>query len=67
MRIGESVERIFGVGAWRDTPYYTDAERAALDLTEAVTRIADRRTRSPTRCGTRWRSTTTRRGWPRCS
>jgi len=41
-RAGESDERIFGVGAWRDAPYYTDAERAALDLTEAVTRIADR-------------------------
>lgn len=41
-RIKESDERIFGVGAWRDAPYYTDAERAALDLTEALTRIADR-------------------------
>ena len=41
-RAGESDERIFGVGAWRDAPYYTDSERAALDLTEAVTRIADR-------------------------
>ena len=33
---------IFGVAAWRDTPYYTDAERAALALTEAATRIDDR-------------------------
>ena len=41
-RAGESDERIFGVGAWRDAPYFTDAERAALDLTEAVTLIADR-------------------------
>jgi AhpD family alkylhydroperoxidase len=41
-KANESDERIFGVGAWRDAPYYTDAERAALDLTEAVTRIADR-------------------------
>ena len=41
-RAGESDERIFGVGAWRDAPYYTDAERAALDLTEAVTRLSDR-------------------------
>jgi AhpD family alkylhydroperoxidase len=39
---GESDERIFGVGAWRDAPYFTDAERAALDLTEAVTRLSDR-------------------------
>ena len=41
-KIGESDERIFGVGAWRDAPYFTDAERAALDLTESLTRIADR-------------------------
>ena len=39
---GETVERIFAVGAWREAPYYTDAERAALALTECVTRLADR-------------------------
>jgi AhpD family alkylhydroperoxidase len=39
---GESEERVFAVGAWRDAPCFTDAERAALALTEAVTRIADR-------------------------
>lgn len=39
---GESDERIFSVAAWRDTPWFNDAERAALALTEAVTRIADR-------------------------
>jgi AhpD family alkylhydroperoxidase len=39
---GESDERIFAVAAWRDAPYFTDAERAALAFTEAVTRIADR-------------------------
>jgi AhpD family alkylhydroperoxidase len=39
---GESDERIFMVGAWREAPYYSDAERAALALTEAVTRLADR-------------------------
>ena len=39
---GESDERIFAVGAWREAPYYTDAERAALALTECVTRLADR-------------------------
>ncbi|MER5267446.1 carboxymuconolactone decarboxylase family protein [Actinosynnema sp. NPDC002837] len=39
---GESDERIFAVGAWRDTPYYTEAERAALALAEAVTRLSDR-------------------------
>ena len=40
-KAGESEERIFAVAAWRDTPYFTDAERAALALTEAVTRISD--------------------------
>ncbi len=39
---GESDERIFMLGAWRESPYYSDAERAALALTEAVTRLADR-------------------------
>ncbi len=39
---GETDERLFAVAAWRDAPYFTDAERAALALTEAVTRLADR-------------------------
>jgi AhpD family alkylhydroperoxidase len=39
---GEPDARIFTLAAWRETPYFTDAERAALALTEAVTRIADR-------------------------
>jgi AhpD family alkylhydroperoxidase len=39
---GESDERIFALAAWRETPYFTDAERAALDLTECATRAADR-------------------------
>lgn len=39
---GETDERLFSVGAWRDAPFFTDAERAALALTEAVTRVADR-------------------------
>jgi alkylhydroperoxidase family enzyme len=39
---GESDERLFTVAAWRDAPYFTDAERAALALTEAVTRLSDR-------------------------
>jgi AhpD family alkylhydroperoxidase len=39
---GEPDHRIFTIAAWRDTPYFTDAERAALALTEAVTRLADR-------------------------
>lgn len=41
-KLGESDERIFAVAAWRGTPYYTEAERAALALAEAVTRLADR-------------------------
>jgi AhpD family alkylhydroperoxidase len=39
---GETDERINAVAAWHDAPYYTDAERAALALTEALTRMADR-------------------------
>ena len=39
---GETDERLFTVAGWRDTPYFTDAERAALALTEAVTRLSDR-------------------------
>ena len=39
---GESDERILMVGAWREAPYFTDAERAALALTEAATRMADK-------------------------
>jgi len=41
-KAGETDERLFAVSAWREAPYFTDAERAALALTEAVTRIADR-------------------------
>jgi AhpD family alkylhydroperoxidase len=40
--IGEPDERIFMVAAWRESTYFTDAERAVLALTEAVTRLADR-------------------------
>jgi AhpD family alkylhydroperoxidase len=39
---GENDERIATVAAWREAPYYSDAERAALALTEAATRVADR-------------------------
>ena len=41
-KLGESDERIFAVAAWRHAPYFTEAERAALALTEAVTRLSDR-------------------------
>jgi AhpD family alkylhydroperoxidase len=39
---GETDARLFSVAAWREAPYFTDAERAALALTEAVTRLSDR-------------------------
>jgi AhpD family alkylhydroperoxidase len=41
-KLGETDERLFAVSAWREAPYFTDAERAALALTEAVTRMSDR-------------------------
>jgi AhpD family alkylhydroperoxidase len=41
-KAGESDERLASVAAWRDTPYYTDEERAALALAEYATRLADR-------------------------
>jgi AhpD family alkylhydroperoxidase len=40
-KAGETDERLFTVAAWREAPYFTDAERAALALTEAATRLAD--------------------------
>jgi AhpD family alkylhydroperoxidase len=42
LELGETPERMATIAAWRDTPYFSDAERAALALTEAVTRLADR-------------------------
>jgi AhpD family alkylhydroperoxidase len=41
-KAGEKDERLFTVVAWREAPYFTDAERAALALTEAATRLNDR-------------------------
>jgi AhpD family alkylhydroperoxidase len=41
-KLGETDERIFAVAAWREAPYFTEAERAALALTEAATRLSDR-------------------------
>ena len=37
---GESEQRLYGLDAWRETPFYTDRERAALAWTEAVTQVA---------------------------
>lgn len=39
--LGESEERLYLLDAWRECPYYTDRERAALAWTEAVTLVAD--------------------------
>jgi AhpD family alkylhydroperoxidase len=41
-KMAETDDRLFAIAAWRDAPYFTDAERAALALTEALTRISDR-------------------------
>lgn len=37
---GETEQRLYGLSAWRETPYYTDRERAALEWTEAVTLVS---------------------------
>lgn len=39
--MGESEQRIYLLNAWREAPFYTEAERAAIALTEAVTKISD--------------------------
>ncbi|MBW0272936.1 MULTISPECIES: carboxymuconolactone decarboxylase family protein [Nocardia] len=41
-KAGVSEDRLATVVAWRETPYFTDEERAALELAEAATRLADR-------------------------
>jgi AhpD family alkylhydroperoxidase len=41
-KAGETDERLATVAAWREAPYFTEAERAALALAEAATRLADR-------------------------
>ena len=38
---GETEQRLYGLGAWQESPYYTDRERAALAWTEAVTNIQE--------------------------
>ncbi|MCK9291312.1 MAG: carboxymuconolactone decarboxylase family protein [Bacteroidales bacterium] len=40
---GETEQRIYALNAWRDTPFYTDRERAALEWTEALTLISQNR------------------------
>src|SRR5690348_8264100 len=38
--IGETEQRIYGLPAWRETPFFTERERAALAFTESVTLVA---------------------------
>ena len=40
--LGETEQRLYGLDAWRESPYYTERERAALEWTEAVTFVAER-------------------------
>jgi AhpD family alkylhydroperoxidase len=40
-KAGETEQRVFAVSAWWETPFFTEAERAALKLTEEITRIQD--------------------------
>ena len=40
-KAGESEQRIYALNAWRDTPFFSEEERARLALTEEVTRIGD--------------------------
>src|SRR5438552_10139936 len=42
-RAGETEQRIYALNAWRETPFFSDRERAALEWTEALTRLADSR------------------------
>ncbi|MGZ6124946.1 MAG: carboxymuconolactone decarboxylase family protein [Myxococcales bacterium] len=39
--LGETEQRLYGLDAWREAPYYTERERVALEWTEALTRITD--------------------------
>ena len=41
-KVGMSDERLWSVAGWREAPFYTDSERAALELAEALARLADR-------------------------
>src|SRR5215217_1322472 len=60
-RLGETDQRLFAVAAWRDAPWFTDAERAALALTEAETRMSDRAEPVPDAIREERRGTTTSR------
>ncbi len=64
-KAGASDERVMMVSAWREAPYFDDAERAALALTEAATRLADRSDPVPDDVSTKQPSTSTRSPWLR--
>ncbi|GAB1450230.1 carboxymuconolactone decarboxylase family protein [Draconibacterium sp.] len=40
-KAGETEQRLYGLNAWRETPFYTERERAALEWTEALTLISE--------------------------
>jgi carboxymuconolactone decarboxylase family protein len=60
-KAGETEERITAVASWRDAPYFTDAERVALELLEAVLTRTRSVSASPTSCTPRHPPTTTTR------
>lgn len=64
-KAGMSDERLWSVAGWREAPFYTDAERAALELAEVLTRSPIDRTRSARSCGSGSTNTSTSRSWPR--
>ncbi len=39
--LGETEQRLYALNAWRETPFFTDRERAALEWTEAVTMVSE--------------------------
>ena len=57
-RLGETEQRIYALSAWRETPFFTDRERAALEWTEALTRLPTHTLRR--NCERGWRPTSTR-------
>ena len=52
-KVAESDDRIWAVAAWRDTPFFTDAERLRWRLSKLSPGSATARTRYPMRCSTR--------------
>ena len=60
--IGENEQRLYGLDAWREAPYYSERERAALAWTEAVTRITDGHV--PDQVYKTFASISARKNWP---